>query len=101
MVTSIKPDAELAILNGKKGLITGIANGQSIAYGCAKAFRRFGAEIAVTYLNEKARPHVEPLAQALDAAILMPLDVQVEGSLESVFTAIDQKWGQLDFLLHS
>ena len=101
MVTRIEPDADLAILDGKKGLVTGIANDQSIAYGCAKAFRRLGAEIAVTYLNEKARSNVEPLAQALDAAILMPLDVQVEGSLESVFTAIGQKWGRLDFLVHS
>ena len=79
MVTRIEPEADLAILGGKKGLVTGIANDQSIAYGCAKAFRRLGAEIAVTYLNEKARSHVEPLAQALDAEILMPLDVQVEG----------------------
>jgi len=101
MVTRIEPDADLAILRSKKGLVTGIANNQSIAYGCAKAFRRLGAEIAVTYLNEKARPHVEPLAHALGAEILMPLDVQVDGSLESVFTAIGQKWGHLDFLLHS
>ncbi|HVE21733.1 MAG TPA: enoyl-ACP reductase FabI [Acidocella sp.] len=101
MATSSEPAAGGHILAGKKGLITGIANDQSIAYGCAKAFRRLGAEIAVTYLNDKARPHVEPLAQALDAALVLPLDVEVEGALESVFTAIAGKWGRLDFLLHS
>jgi enoyl-[acyl-carrier protein] reductase I len=101
MVTSSEPASGGGILAGKKGLVTGVANDQSIAYGCARAFRRLGAEIAVTYLNEKARPHVEPLARALDAAILLPLDLQLEGSLESVFTAIAEKWGRLDFLLHS
>ena len=60
-------------LQGKKGLVVGIANDQSIAWGCARAFRAFGAELAVTYLNEKARPHVEPLAQELEAPIVLPL----------------------------
>jgi enoyl-[acyl-carrier protein] reductase I len=86
---------------GKKGLITGIANDQSIAYGCAKAFRRFGAELAVTYLNDKAKPYVEPLARQLEAPILMPLDVRAEGSLEALFQAIEKTWGRLDFVVHS
>ncbi len=86
---------------GKKGLVTGIANDQSIAYGCAKAFRRLGAELAITYLNDKAKPHVEPLARALDAPILMPLDVSTEGSLEAVFRSIQETWGRLDFVVHS
>jgi enoyl-[acyl-carrier protein] reductase I len=89
------------ILAGKKGLITGIANDQSIAYGCAKAFRLHGAEVAVTYLNEKARPYVEPLARQLDASIFMPLDVLKEGSLEAVFDQIKKVWGSLDFVVHS
>ena len=89
------------ILANKRGLVTGIANDQSIAYGCAKAFRRFGAEVAITYLNEKARPYVEPLARELNSPILMPLDVTVEGSLEAVFTAIDKYWGGVDFVVHS
>ncbi|HTS91946.1 MAG TPA: enoyl-ACP reductase FabI [Stellaceae bacterium] len=93
--TSFKPFA------GKKGLITGIANDQSIAYGCARAFRRFGAEVAVTYLNDKAKPHVEPLARELEAPIFMPLDVLAPGSMEAVFEAIGQKWDRLDFAVHS
>lgn len=89
------------IFAGKRGLITGIANEQSIAYGCARAFRRLGAELAVTYINEKARPYVEPLARELGAALIMPLDVRVEGSMEAVFEAIAMGWGRLDFVVHS
>jgi enoyl-[acyl-carrier protein] reductase I len=88
-------------LEGRKGLVTGIANESSIAWGCAKAFRSLGADLAVTYLNDKARPHVEPLAQALEAPILMPLDLRAEGQLEAVFERITTEWGRLDFLLHS
>src|SRR6266480_413452 len=95
------PDFKAKLLEGKKGLIVGIANEQSIAWGCAKAFRGLGAELAVTYLNEKAKKHVEPLAQALEAPIFMPLDVMVEGEIEKVFERIGKEWGQLDFLLHS
>jgi len=86
---------------GKKGLVTGIANEQSIAYGCARAFRRLGAEVAVTYLNDKAKPYVEPLARELGAPIFMPLDVRVGGSMEAVFDSIVKKWGRLDFVVHS
>src|ERR1700734_3130609 len=78
------PSVKAKLLEGKRGLVVGIANEHSIAWGCAKAFRAFGAEIAVTYLNEKARKFVEPLAQALDAQIIMPLDVRVAGGKEGV-----------------
>lgn len=88
-------------LEGKRGLVTGIANDQSIAYGCAKAFRFLGAELAVTYFNDKAKPYVEPLAAEVDASIFMPLDVLQEGQLEAVFERIEKDWGRLDFLLHS
>lgn len=88
-------------LVGKRGLVTGIANEQSIAWGCAKAFRGLGAELAVTYLNDKAKPFVEPLARELEAAILAPLDLRVEGQLEAVFARIEKEWGRLDFVLHS
>ncbi len=88
-------------LEGKKGLVIGIANDQSIAYGCAAAFRFLGAELAVTYLNEKAKKHVEPLATELGAPIFMPCDVQNEGELEAVFAEIEKQWGKLDFALHS
>jgi enoyl-[acyl-carrier protein] reductase I len=94
-------DRSLVTLDGRRGLITGIANDQSIAWGCARAFRALGAELAVTYLNEKARPHVEPLAQELEASIAMPLDLRHEGELEAVFARIEKEWGRLDFLLHS
>ena len=88
-------------LQGKKGLVVGIANDQSIAWGCARALQAAGAELAVTWLNDKALPHVQPLAQQLSAAIQMPLDVEQPGQLEAVFEAITAQWGQLDFLLHS
>ncbi|MCZ8409897.1 enoyl-ACP reductase FabI [Achromobacter sp. SIMBA_011] len=88
-------------LAGKRGLVTGIANADSIAWGCAKAFRAMGAELAVTYLNDKARPHVEPLARQVDASLLMPLDLLREGELEAVFERIAAEWGSLDFVLHS
>jgi enoyl-[acyl-carrier protein] reductase I len=89
------------VLSGKKALVVGIANEHSIAYGCAAAFREVGAELAVTYLNEKARPHVEPLAKRLDAPLLLPLDVSVPGQLEAVFEQVAQRWGRLDILVHS
>jgi enoyl-[acyl-carrier protein] reductase I len=95
------PAEKAKLLEGKRGLIVGIANENSIAWGCARAFRAFGAELAVTYLNEKAKKHVEPLARELDAPILMPLDVRVPGQVEAVFENISQKWGALDFLVHS
>ncbi|MGZ8229966.1 MAG: enoyl-ACP reductase FabI [Burkholderiales bacterium] len=88
-------------LVGRKGLIVGIANEHSIAYGCAQVLRAVGAELAVTWLNEKARPHVEPLARELGATITMPLDVEQPGAIESVFAAIREQWGRLDFVLHS
>lgn len=88
-------------LEGKKVLLVGIANDQSIAYGCARAMRAQGAHLAITYLNEKAEPHVRPLAQELGAEIVLPLDVTRPGQTEAVFAAIAQRWGRLDTLLHS
>jgi enoyl-[acyl-carrier protein] reductase I len=93
--------SSLPLLKGKKALVTGIANDQSIAYGCAKAFRSFGADLAITYLNDKARPYVEPLAKELEASIFMPVNLQVEGQLEAVFNEIETQWGKLDIGLHS
>jgi len=89
------------VLQGQKALVVGIANDQSIAYGCAKAFRTLGAELAVTWLNEKARPHVEPLAREVGATITASLDVSVPGQLEAVFDLIRTRWGKLDSLVHS
>jgi len=99
MIPNIREMARL--LDGKKGLVIGIANDQSIAWGCAKAFRGLGAELAVTYLNEKSKPFVAPLARELEAPLLLPLDVLQDGQLEAVFDTIAKTWGELDFVLHS
>ena len=89
------------VLQGKKALVIGIANEYSIAWGCAKAFRELGADVAVTYLNEKAKSYVEPLARQIDAPIFMPLDVSVPGQMEAVFERIGREWGRLDIAVHS
>lgn len=89
------------VLAGRKALVVGVANDQSIAYGCAKAFRAAGADLAITWLNEKARPHVEPLARQLDSEIMAALDVSKPGELEALFETIRDKWGRLDLLVHS
>lgn len=84
-----------------KVLVVGVANDQSIAYGCAKAFREQGADLAVTFLNEKAEPHVRPLAEELGAEIVAPLDVRDLEQQDALFREITEKWGRLDTLLHS
>jgi len=94
-------DVRRPVLKDSKALVIGIANEHSIAYGCANAFHELGAELALTYLNEKARPYVQPLAEKLDAALFLPLDVSAAGELERVFDAIGAKWGKLDILVHS
>jgi enoyl-[acyl-carrier protein] reductase I len=89
------------LLAGQKALVVGVANSESIAYGCAKAFRTAGADLALTWLNEKARPYVEPLAEELQAPITGALDVSVPGQLEAIFDQIGAQWGRLDILVHS
>lgn len=91
----------MTMLQGKRGLILGIANTQSIAAGCARAFAKAGAQLAVTYQNERARPHVSPVVEDIDADLFLPLDLTVAGELERVFEVIAEHWGGLDFLLHS
>ena len=90
-------------LSGKKGLIIGIANDKSIAYGCARVCRDQGAELAVTYLNDKALPFVKPLAEDLGVRddLLMPFDITREGEVEMVFETITRTWGQVDFVMHA
>lgn len=97
----ILPAVKAKLLQGKKGLVVGIANERSIAWGCAAAFRAFGAELAITYLNEKAKKYVDPLGRELEAKIVMPLDAQVPGQMEAVFDRISKEWGKLDFVVHS
>lgn len=88
-------------LAGKKGLVVGIANANSIAYGCATAFHAAGAELAITYLNAKAESYVRPLAEKLASPIIVPCDVREPGQLDAVFARVREHWGRLDFLLHS
>ncbi|HEU0310784.1 MAG TPA: enoyl-ACP reductase FabI [Sphingomicrobium sp.] len=95
-MTEVRP-----ILSGHKSLIVGIANDQSIAYGCAEAFRAAGADLAITWLNDKARTYVEPLGEQLGAEIMAPLNVENQGELEAIFDSIRAKWGRLDSLIHS
>lgn len=88
-------------LLGARVLVVGVANADSIAWGCARAFRELGAELAITYLNDKAYPHVAPLAESVGATILMPLDVEDAGQEQALFERITRQWGRLDVLVHS
>jgi len=81
-------------LKGKKALVAGIANEHSIATGCARAFRELGAEVAITYLNEKAKRFVEPIATQLESPIFLPLDVSQPGELEALFERIAKDWAR-------
>lgn len=97
----MRPITDGNALAGRRALVLGVASANSIAYGCARAFRRLGAEIALTYVNEKARPCVEPLARTLEAPLFMPCDMQREGDLRAVFRQLAETWGGLDIVLHS
>lgn len=88
-------------LAGAKALVVGVANDNSIAWGCAKALRTQGADLAITYLNERAEPFVRPLAEELDAPIILPLDVTSEAETDALFAEIERQWGRLDILVHS
>ena len=94
-------DKPRQVLEGRKALVIGIANDQSIAYGCARAFRELGADVGVTYLNEKAKRFVEPLADEVNSSFLLPLDVSQTGQLEAVFDEVAKQWGRVDILVHS
>lgn len=84
-----------------KGLVVGLANDQSLAWGCVKAYKAMGAELAITYVNDKTRGFIEPLAQEAEASIFLPMDVTDDTQVDAVFDVIREKWGRLDFLLHS
>ena len=88
-------------LSNKKGLVIGIANDHSLAYGCARAIREQGGRLAITYLNDKAKPHVEPLARELDAEHCLPCNVAHPDEVDTVFETLQSDWGELDFLIHS
>ena len=88
-------------LQGKRGLVVGIANEASIAAGCARAFVAAGAVVAATYVNAKAEAYVRAVTDPLGCPLLLPCDVRVPGQVEAVFDRIRTEWGRLDFLLHS
>jgi enoyl-[acyl-carrier protein] reductase I len=96
----MRPDVR-PVLAGQRALVVGIANEHSIAWGCARAFSELGAELAITYLDDRARPHVKPLADAAGASVFMPLDVSTPGELEALFDTLRTRWGRLDILVHS
>lgn len=90
-----------SLMKGKRGLILGLANDRSIAYGIAQVAAAQGAELAVTYQIEPLAKRVVPLAQGLGASIITQADVQNEESLEKLFKMIEEKWGGLDFVVHA
>ena len=101
MTTQSPTDRLPPVLSGRKALIIGVANQHSIAWGCAKAMHRAGAEIAMTYLNDKARPHVEPLAREVEAPLFLPLEARDTAQMDALFAAVAATWGRLDVLVHS
>ena len=98
---STNPEVLAGLLKGKVGLVTGIANGSSIAAGCARMFAAAGADLTLTYLNERAKPYVQPVADETGAEMLLPMDVTDDDALAAVFDAIRERHGKLDFVLHS
>jgi enoyl-[acyl-carrier protein] reductase I len=91
----------MSSFDGHKALVVGVANENSIAWGCAKTLGHRGAELAITWLNEKAEPHVRPLASQIGAEIVGPLDVTRHSEMEALFETIGSRWGRLDTLVHS
>ena len=88
------------LMKGKRGLIMGVANDHSIAWGIAKALHAQGAEVAFTYQGESLGKRVKPLAAKLGSSLVLPCDVEDLGSVDAVFDELDQAWGSLDFVAH-
>lgn len=91
----------MGILKGKKGLILGVANNKSIAWGVARAARREGATLGFNYLGEQMEKRVRPLAESLDAEIIAPMNVSDDVSIDAFFDQVKLEWGELDFIVHS
>jgi enoyl-[acyl-carrier protein] reductase I len=90
-----------ALMQGKRGLVMGVANDHSIAWGIAKALAAQGAELAFTYQNPALSKRVKPLAESIGASLLLPCDVEDIASLDSVFATLGKEWGSIDFLVHA
>src|SRR5919112_8813 len=99
------PDSEempvTALMRGRRGLIMGVANDHSIAWGIAKVLREHGADLAFTYQGEALGKRVTPLAASLGSDIVLPCDVEDLGSVDAVFDSLDGAWGSLDFVVHA
>ncbi len=91
----------MGLLQGKRGLIVGVANERSIAWGIAQALHREGAELAFTYAGEALEGRVRPLAEGIGSKVVLPCDVTVDEEVEGVFKALEGEWGGLDILVHS
>ena len=90
-----------ALMSGKKGLIMGVANERSIAWGIAKAVHAHGGELGFTYQGEALEKRVRPLAESVDSDVVLPCDVTEDSSIDEVFESIAERWGRLDFLVHA
>jgi enoyl-[acyl-carrier protein] reductase I len=91
----------MGFLAGKRAFIVGVATERSIAWGIAQAMHREGAELAFSYVNDKMKERVEPLAHSLGSKLTMPLDVTVDGQIDSAFDLLKREWGQLDIVIHA
>jgi enoyl-[acyl-carrier protein] reductase I len=93
--------AQSQLMAGKRGLIMGVANDRSIAWGIAKMVAEHGAEIAFTYQGEALEKRVRPLAESVGSTLVLPCDVTDEASMDSLFETIEKDWGSLDFVVHA
>lgn len=91
----------MGVLDGKRGLVMGVANERSIAWGIAKACAEAGAELAFTYQGEAFGKRLEPLAQSVGSDFMLDVDVTDDASLDAAFDALEKRWGRLDFVIHA
>lgn len=91
----------MGLMTGKRGVIFGVANDKSIAWGVAQQLHEAGAELAFTYLNEALEKRVRPLAESLDSKIILPCDVGTDEEIEAVFKELEKQWGTIDFVVHA
>jgi enoyl-[acyl-carrier protein] reductase I len=91
----------MGLMDGKRGVIFGVANDKSIAWGIAQQLHNAGAELAFTYLNEALEKRVRPLAESLDARIIVPCDVASDDDIAQVFKVLGEQWGSIDFVVHA
>jgi len=97
----IMADAKSGLMAGKRGLIMGVANDHSIAWGIAQMLASQGAEIAFTYQGDAQKKRLGPLAQSIGSSIVLPADVESDEQLDAAFAALKKEWGSIDFLVHS